>query len=430
MGKRFLISEDDRQSILSLYKDKGIIFEQDTTLGAESNTSLESERIYETPFFTKSRLNIKMSGNKLFYINPNDNSEKDINGNHKSLFVDLLNGNIMDAGFVANQQTVKNAGGFGSIRTKEDRPTNTDGNFQLIMINYPNSNASASIPQNEPSLCTVRIEMKQISLLSGRGIKGTSLRVESDSPEINLLQFYVPKNKGEWESIKSNVWTSRSGIENISFKDFKNGGYAIYLSPYWAQTSLGEVTTTTPIPPPPDRFVPRSVGGNVGEPFVFNKTELAPGGEAQLKKFVEQFLILKRTDPDLYDTYIKELNKKYKNTGINVYAYSSIDDDPNQVINYVEGVGGNAVTGCGGKQLRSLYNQCLSDKRAEVIAARLNEVLPDFPDFKGVGKGESKSVNGVGWTKEDPTTDKETLPNRRFEVDLPEYSDVKRVGNN
>ena len=38
--------------------------------------------------------------------------------------------------------------------------------------------------------------------------------------------------------------------------------------------------------------------------------------------------------------------------------------------------------------------------------------------------GESKSVNGVGWTKGSPTTEAQTLPNRRFEVDLPEYSDV------
>ena len=367
MSKRFLISEDDRQSILSLYKNKGIIFEEDRTSSKESNTPSESVKIYETPFFAKSRLNIKMSGNKLFYINPNDNSEKDINGNHTGLFVNLLNGNIMDAGFVANQQTVKTAGGFGSIRIKEDRPTNTDGNFQLIMINYPNSIASASIPENEPSFCTVRIEMKQISLISGRGIKGASLRVESDSPEINLLQFYVPKNKGEWESIKSNVWTSRSGIENISFKDFKNGGYAIYLSPYWAQTSLGEVTTTTPTPTPPpkDKFVPRNIGGANGDPFKFNQTDLSGIGDELLKKFIDQFIVIKNSNPNLYNTYIDFLKKR--TNSIDVVAYASIDEDPEQVVNYV--VGTNAVEGCGGKQKRHDYNQCLSQKRADKIAA-------------------------------------------------------------
>ena len=30
----------------------------------------------------------------------------------------------------------------------------------------------------------------------------------------------------------------------------------------------------------------------------------------------------------------------------------------------------------------------------------------------------------IGWTKGSPTTEPQTLPNRRFEVDLPEYSDV------
>jgi len=184
-----------------------------------------------------------------------------------------------------------------------------------------------------------------------------------------------------------------------------------------------EVDTT---PKPRDRFVPRSVGGNTGEPFNFNSTILASDGEKQLQKFVDQFLIIKRTDPDLYNTYIDYLNKYYGEDGkINVYAYSSIDDDPNQTITYVEGSGGNAVDKCGGKQLRKEYNKCLSDRRAEVIAAELNKQLPDFPDFIGIGKGESKSVNGVGWTKESPTTEAQTLPNRRFEVELPEYSDVK-----
>lgn len=417
MSKKFLISEDDRQSILSLYKSKGIIFEEDRTSSKESNTPSESVKIYKTPFFANSRLNIKMSGNKLFYINPNDNSEKDINGNHTELFVNLLNGNIMDAGFVANQQTVKNAGGFGSIRIKEDRPTNTDGNFQLIMINYPNSNASASIPQNEPSLCTVRIEMKQISLISGRGIKGASLRVESDSPEINLLQFYIPKNKGEWESIKSNVWTSRSGIENISFKDFKNGGYAIYLSPYWAQTSLGEVTTTTPTPPPKDRFVPRNIGGANGDPFKFNKTDLSGIGDELLKKFIDQFIVIKNSNPNLYNTYIDFLKKR--TNSIDVVAYASIDEDPEQVVNYV--VGTNAVEGCGGRQKRHDYNQCLSQKRADKIAAILNEKLPDFPDFIGKGLGETdKFAPGKKWPK---SSREETLPNRRFDVVLPYYED-------
>jgi hypothetical protein len=74
---------------------------------------------------------------------------------------------------------------------------------------------------------------------------------------------------------------------------------------------------------------------------------------------------------------------------------------------------------------RKDYNLCLSKKRAEVITTKLNEDLPDFPDFMGIGKGESKSVNGVGWTKEKPTKDIDTLPNRRFNVDLPEYSDRK-----
>ena len=39
-------------------------------------------------------------------------------------------------------------------------------------------------------------------------------------------------------------------------------------------------------------------------------------------------------------------------------------------------------------------------------------------NFVGKGMGETNNF-GPGWTKEKPTTNTETLPNRKFEVKLP-----------
>jgi hypothetical protein len=459
MSKRFLISEDERNSILSLYAKKGIILEQDFTTGDktkkepeddyekrwkrnEKDSNLADGVLFETPGFNNIRYGITLKNGTLYYDHDQSNESSypkfprtpvNFGGNNKNFTVNLINNKITNSEFIENQKTVAKWGGFASVR-REFQPERIDG-FQVFMINWPTSMRDPKFPRFEPDLCTVLIGVGDIYRTVNDSYHHP--RTPVDFPIINFSEYYIPKSKKEWYTIRTKVGVLYTGgvpsgddPSSMSFKEFKKRKLAVYLTDYWPGQSLGTVVEPEPQPIPPPRFIPRSVGGNVGEPFIFNKTDLASGGEAQIKKFVDQFLFLKRTDPDLYDTYIKELNKKYEKTGINVYAYSSIDNDPNEIITYVEGIDGNAVDKCGGKQLRSLYNKCLSDRRAEVIAARLNKDLPDFPDFIGIGKGESKSVNGVGWTKENPTTEPQTLPNRRFEVDLPEYSDVKSVGNN
>jgi outer membrane protein OmpA-like peptidoglycan-associated protein len=430
MNKRFLISEEDKKSILSLYTKKGIILEQDTTSGlvdtGESNNN--SERIFKTPYFAEGSRKIKMSNNRLSVINPNLNNTPpkiNINGNHTEFNVDLTTGGINNVTFMSNRTFVKRMGGFGSINVNNERPTNTNGNFQVIMINYENSGADVSVVVGEPALCTIRISARLISLFT----KDSSYRSKSDSSSIDLTQYYVPKNENEWELIKENLYDVNGNYENLTFREFRKMNYAIFLDPAWPDTALGEVKT---IPVPPDRFVPRAIGGGTSDPFKFNSVDLSGDGLSLLDIFVNQFLTVKRTDPDLYQTYVNFLNTNAKTKGntkiIEVLAYSSIDDDPEQTINYVEGV--NAVLGCGGRQLRKLYNQCLSQKRAEKIAGILNEKLPDFPEFTGIGMGETKQFNNIGWTKENPTKDTETLPNRRFEVNLPQYGDSVKVGGN
>jgi len=433
MNKRFLITEDERNSILSLYAKKGIIIEQDRTSGMVDNgkSNNNGERIFETPVFNqKNKAEIKMKNNQLFAISKTEDGkdiERNINGNHEEFFVDLTNKQVNNVRFLGNISFLKRLSenqGFEGIDTDYEKPTNTNGDFQTIMINYENSGADASVVVGEPALCTIRIYAREISLFFK-----SSYRTKSEEPVINLTQYYVPRNEREWEMIRENLYGSNNNVKNLSFKEFKLGNYGIFLDPAWPDTALGEVKTK---PIPPDRFVPRAIGGGTSDPFKFNSIDLSGDGLSLLDIFVNQFLTVKRTDPDLYRTYVNFLNTNAKtkdNTKIiEVLAYSSIDEDPEQTINYVEGV--NAVLGCGGRQLRKLYNQCLSQKRAEKIAGILNEKLPDFPEFIGIGMGETKQFNNIGWTKENPTKDTETLPNRRFEVNLPQYEDSVKVDGN
>lgn len=437
MSKKFLISEDDRQSILSLYKSKGIIFEEEVY---DNKTIVSSEPINDWQV--------------------GENLKKDINDIMQSVQNKIFKKITLQCVSYPKPESIKDSFVFSIINDGKDTGQKIElkydevqrkDNFQVSKFyrNFFSFISCGSVPIVEyldpiyKNKDYIILFEKYPQLEKTVNNLTVNLSIEPYKSDSIAIGGVIWAGKGQYNLTSlipfgDKITTDGTGNTIFKLKLNKNTYYSLEVVDAKMQLANIEVpnpavkpsTPTLTPPPPPPKFVPRSVGGNVGEPFIFNKTKLADDGEAQIKKFVDQFLILKRTDPDLYYAYIEELNQKYKDTGINVYAYSSIDDDPNQIINYVEGEGGNAVDGCGGKQLRSAYNLCLSRKRAEVIAARLNTDLSDFPDFKGVGMGESKSVNGVGWTKDDPTTDAETLPNRRFEVDLPEYSDVQRVGNN
>ena len=146
------------------------------------------------------------------------------------------------------------------------------------------------------------------------------------------------------------------------------------------------------------------------EPFKYDKTDLTKESIQQIDEFVVD---------------IKEINKKYgiptynkyidilKKNPINVLAYASIDGESNAIDHgtYLDCRGyGNGT--------RGQYNLCLSQARADKIAKILNEKLPEIGNFVGKGMGETNNF-GPGWTKEKPTTNTETLPNRKFEVKLP-----------
>ena len=109
----------------------------------------------------------------------------------------------------------------------------------------------------------------------------------------------------------------------------------------------------------------------------------------------------------VWDQYLEFLKDK----GVIIYGYASRDDDPNEDMRGEYGeCNVDKIVG-GTKQARHLYNQCLSQKRADQVIKDIVALLPELDGvFTGKGMGEScksgncwKSGNAVNTdlTKED-----------------------------
>lgn len=168
----------------------------------------------------------------------------------------------------------------------------------------------------------------------------------------------------------------------------------------------------------PEEFVSITLDNSGTEPFVLDSTEIHPDSVGKIDEFVS-------TIEDIKNKYGNEVYQKYiqflKSNPIIVNAYSSINADPSKKMS-------GKVQACKGygDGTRGQYNLCLSQKRAEVIANKLNSALPQLGNFKGVGMGETdKFDKGKKWPAF--TSDKDTLLNRRFEVILPNFSMTEKI---
>jgi hypothetical protein len=168
----------------------------------------------------------------------------------------------------------------------------------------------------------------------------------------------------------------------------------------------------------PEEFVSITLDNSGTEPFILDSTDIHPDSVGKIEEFVS-------TIEDVKNKYGNEVYQKYiqflKSNPIIVNAYSSINADPSQKMS-------GKVQACKGygDGTRGQYNLCLSQKRAEVIANKLNSALPQLGNFKGEGMGETdKFDKGKKWPTF--TSDKDTLLNRRFEVKLPNFSMTEKL---
>ena len=432
MSKRFLITENERNSILSLYTKKGIILEQ-------GNDDIKTIN----------------NGNVTNDWQAGENLEKDINKIIQSVQNEIFRQITLQ--FVSgpnNEKTdpfvfsvLKNRKDTGQKITLKYEYIEDKENFQAYSV-YRSFYKSISFGKTSIVEYLRPIFKNKDYITLFEKYPSVEEYVKNLTVDFGIEPYksgdiaiggVIRKGDGDYKLRRpipfgDKITSIGSGVTIFKLKLNRKSYFSLELAN--AEMKLAEIKipnpNVDPTPIPPDKFVPRAIGGGTSDPFKFNSIDLTGDGLSLLDVFVNQFLTVKRTDPDLYQTYLNFLNTNAKTNGdtkiIEVLAYSSIDGDPEQTINYVEGV--NAVLGCGGRKLRKLYNQCLSEKRAEKIAGILNEKLSDFPEFIGVGMGETKQFNNIGWTKESPTKDTETLPNRRFEVNLPQYEDSVKVGGN
>lgn len=153
------------------------------------------------------------------------------------------------------------------------------------------------------------------------------------------------------------------------------------------------------------------------DPFNFDKTTLTPNGENNYKKFIDEYKITKNKNANLWDNYLTSIKE---NGGLEVIGYASQDGDPNAK-------DGGKLEACSrygvGKGLRSQYNLCLSQERANYIKNRLSEDLPELKGLlKARGLGETCQF-GPCWTKNKNVTIKDTSKNRKFIINFPEFKE-------
>jgi len=216
----------------------------------------------------------------------------------------------------------------------------------------------------------------------------------------------VISNDGGSGSNSFSIIVKKKLLKKNTLIKFEIGNSMLYLNKFNIIYNSGGEPETKPI----DDIASITLNNKGTEPFKYDKLDLTKESIRSIDKFVDYIKDINKTyDISTYNKYVDILKK----SPINVLAYASIDGDSNanEQGTYPDCRGyGNGT--------RGQYNLCLSQARADKIAKILNEKLPEIGSFVGKGMGETKKF-GPAWTKEKPTTNTETLPNRRFEVILP-----------
>lgn len=401
--KKFLVTEQEKREILNLYSKKGLIVEEDST--PES--------------FSFAGWNVEINGDIITFKDSDGNVIGSYNGNLNNLKYDSINKVFLNEDMlVANKEVIYNSDpriGMGEKPSKEK--------LLSSVLESVKRDQSQSKPKQQTAMAfAVGITNNKTPMFVGiypemprraEGVKiqGKSRKTEVTTPVISLTDMYVVSDKEQFNQVK---WFIDLINSDIKFKDFKDV-YGISLnqgipySPGYAP-AISKTTTET------EEFIPMQIGDAISDPFAYDNANLSVEGLKLLTNFAKQFTDKKVNSPKLYQDYLNSLKGKT----ITVYAYASIDQNPEEVM-----TGG--YTDCNKpNQKRKDYNLCLSQARANNVITKLKELLPDFFSetagitFTPVGKGETIQFANKKWpTAKDKN---ETLPNRRYTIVLPTFS--------
>lgn len=178
--------------------------------------------------------------------------------------------------------------------------------------------------------------------------------------------------------------------------------------------------TVTPTPTP--EVIAFDFVVQTAKNYEFDKAELTQDAKDEIDdNITRKFLNILPKYQEGYLNFIKDKE-------IPVYAYASIDADP-------DAADGGRYAGCSkygvGKGPRKEYNKCLSQARAEAVVNYLKTtqggIFKDI-NFKPIGMGETCKFSNLCWkvkkpgsNEKSPYSTSDTYPDRRFSVNFPEY---------
>jgi outer membrane protein OmpA-like peptidoglycan-associated protein len=170
-------------------------------------------------------------------------------------------------------------------------------------------------------------------------------------------------------------------------------------------TVTGETTT-----PAEYKVVSIALGDKViSDPFLVGQSTLKDEAKLKLDKFVESVNEFKTSYGDeAFTKYIEFLNSQKP---INVDGYASRDSDPNKLYR-------------SGKTAEQADKE-LSQARAQVIVNYLETAIPEMKGIlTAVGNGQTDQFGGVesGWRSAGPNDPTKFGVNRRFVINIPDFS--------
>jgi len=423
MSKRFLITEDERNSILSLYTKKGIIIEQDFTTG-------DKPKKEELPLFSLGTYDILVNGNNLTvtYIDERDGQRysahpdsETVSGNLFELKYDLINRNFID-GKVISMTTEQ----FNQMKTEEGSYAAILGDIlqDVELSNIPPDiigyalGIQAGIPSIfyiTPAISTLdkpgyrHIDTPQVTM---HDLFLPSRREYDDTSNIRNLMTYV--NTGTVNGVKSTSgrYVYRGlGNYDIKWKEFKKQ-YGISITTIKGPEGKGYTYER--------EIVPIEIKLELSDPFKFDKTDLTTEAQNNFDLFIQKINDVKiKYGDEIFSEYANFL----KNNKVKITTSASIDNDPKGITANSNNPLTRTLESCrkpGGRP-RKEYNQCLSEARVKVIYQKLNN---EFPELKG-----AFVPNAIGETDQFDTGKKWpevknsdlTAKNRRLEIIFPVF---------